>query len=129
MYGPQRAADGVWDHSAGARALWRGVSGEGGGWRGVMTLPWSTGLGAELVALEGHSDSVSAVALSVDGARLATGSYDNTAKLWDAATGEALRTFAGHSGGVYAVALSGDGARLATGSEDKTIRLWDMGGC
>ena len=80
--------------AAGARAV-RGASGEGGGWRGVMTLPRSVGLGAELVALEGHSLR-GAVALSGDGARLATGSDENGQAV-DAATGEALLTFAGHS--------------------------------
>ena len=37
--------------------------------------------------LPGHSDSVSEVAFSPDGTRIATGSGDNLVKIWNAATG------------------------------------------
>jgi WD40 repeat protein len=65
------------------------------------------------------------VALSSDGRRALTGSWDKTAILWDAKTGEKLRTFTGHTAIVSSVALSGDGTRALTGSLDKTAILWD----
>ena len=68
---------------------------------------------------------VISVAISPDGARLATGSSDNTARLWDAASGKVVQTFEGHKGRVWSVVISPDGARLATGSSDNTARLWD----
>jgi WD40 repeat protein len=37
----------------------------------------------ERMRLEGHTNSVTAVAFSPDGTRLLTGSEDNTARLWD----------------------------------------------
>src|SRR5947209_7265230 len=37
------------------------------------------------------------VAFSPDGARILSGGFDNTMKLWDVATGRLLRTFQGHS--------------------------------
>ncbi|PYH52143.1 purine and uridine phosphorylase, partial [Aspergillus niger CBS 101883] len=46
----------------------------------------------EMQTLEGHSDSVSSVAFSGDGQLLASGSYDETIKLWDAATGALKHT-------------------------------------
>jgi WD40 repeat protein len=43
---------------------------------------WDAATRRELLTLKGHSDTVSGVAFSSDGKRLATGSWDDTAKLW-----------------------------------------------
>ena len=77
------------------------------------------------LTLKGHTAGVSSVAWSPDGKRLATGSYDKTAKVWDAATGQELLTLKGHTGYVFSVAWSPDGKRLATGSWDGTAKVWD----
>jgi len=79
----------------------------------------------ELVIQTGHADRVSTVAFSPDGRMLASGSDDNTIKLWDVATGQELRTLTGHARQVSSVAFSSDGRTLASGSADKTIKLWD----
>jgi len=56
---------------------------------------------------------------------LATGSGDNTARIWDTDTGTPKKTLSGHSGWVLGVSWSPDGERLATCSMDKTVRVWD----
>jgi WD40 repeat protein len=48
-----------------------------------------------------------------DGARVPSGSGDDTAKLWDAAVGALIRTFGGHSGEVYSVAFAANGISSA----------------
>ncbi len=75
--------------------------------------------------LKGHTDYVWSVAFSPDGALLASGSGDDTIRLWDATTGQHIRTLTGHTASVWSVAFSPDGALLASGSGDDTIRLWD----
>ena len=76
--------------------------------------------------LKGHSSSVVSVAISPDGETLASGSRDNTIKLWNLATGQQIRTLQGHSDSVYSVAISTDGQTLASGSADNTIKLWNL---
>jgi len=86
--------------------------------------------------LSGHERDVGAVAFSPDGRWLATGSWDDTARLWDLkATGPATEPIIlrGHEGPVVALAFSlpsepaeGHSRWLATGSWDDTVRLWDL---
>ena len=76
--------------------------------------------------LLGHADTVWSVALSADGQTLASGSEDQTIKLWNLETGQVNRTLTGHSASVRSVSLSPDGQTLASGSSDNTIKLWNV---
>jgi WD40 repeat protein len=79
----------------------------------------------ELVVDAGHIDEVLSVAFSPDWRTLASGSADETIKLWDIASGLELRTLTGHSDHVSSVAVSPDGRTLASGGH-KTIKLFDV---
>ncbi|MBD2208177.1 WD40 repeat domain-containing protein, partial [Calothrix sp. FACHB-168] len=61
-----------------------------------------------------------------DNLTLASGSDDNTVKLWDVQTGDCRLTLAGHDSSVTSVAWSGDNLTLASGSHDNTVKLWDV---
>ncbi|HZO12113.1 MAG TPA: WD40 repeat domain-containing protein, partial [Polyangiaceae bacterium] len=73
--------------------------------------------------LRGHRDQVSAVALSPDGKRLASGSLTGELFLWDAATGKLSKRIAGHEGRINGLSFSADGSLLASASADGTLRI------
>jgi len=79
-----------------------------------------------LLNLEGHSSGVYHVALTPDGKRAVSASWDNTLKVWDLESGACLKTLEGHSGGVNHVAITPDGERAVSASNDKTLKVWDL---
>ncbi len=57
---------------------------------------------------------------------MASGSEDNTVKLWSVESQKEVTTLQGHSDSVYSVAFSPDGKYLASRSSDKTVKLWSV---
>ena len=80
-----------------------------------------------VASLEAHQNSIASVTFSPDGTTLASGSWDNTVKLWDVATRTNIATLEGHKRDVTSVSFSPDGTLLASGSADATVKLWDVG--
>jgi len=95
----------------------------------------------ELVPQTAHTGAISALAFSRDGKRLASGSKDNTIKLWDPSSGLEIRTlkekpvsesfsegerrtFDSLANGVNFVAF-GETNRLVSGIGFDTVRVWD----
>lgn len=74
------------------------------------------------------NNRVRSIAFSPDGCYLASGSDDNTVKLWNltTATGHCQQTTEGHNDRVRSVAFSPDGRQLASASIDTTVKLWDL---
>jgi WD domain, G-beta repeat len=81
---------------------------------------------AMLTTLTDHPDWVKSVAISPDGTWLATGSADETVRLWDRTTGQCTATLTGHTTGADSVAISPDGTWLASVGSDGEIRVWDF---
>jgi WD40 repeat protein/serine/threonine protein kinase len=86
---------------------------------------WGAEDGELKLTLEGHEKGVLSLAFSPDGETLASGSYDNTCRLWDTKTGALKRTLVEDNlNAIFSVAFSPDGRTLASGSYHE-IKLWD----
>ena len=75
-----------------------------------------------LFTLEGHTDTIHCV-VELDDGRVASGSGDNTIKVWEMRRGGDKLTLQGHEQPVTCVAEL-PGKRLLSGSEDCTVRVW-----
>jgi WD40 repeat protein len=81
--------------------------------------------------IRSHQNQISSFAFTADGQFLASGSFDNTVKVWAVTAGNGrptlkeLRTLVGHNDAVLSVAFSPDGSMIASGSWDNRIWLWD----
>jgi WD40 repeat protein len=133
-------AIGLWDLSS-AEAIWlegftggvqalavlrdgRLASASGSGAGDNTIRLWDVTSGKVTRSLTGHTSVVTSLAVLPDG-RLASGSWDQTIRLWDVSDSTFGETgLEGHTGGAWALTLLRD-QRVASGSEDRTIRLWD----
>src|SRR5262249_43092700 len=76
--------------------------------------------------LRGHGGPVRALAVSPDGTRAVSGSFDTSAIHWSLSRNAAEQVLRFHDGAVNAVALLRDG-RIATSGEDARIAIWAPG--
>ncbi|MGE5659307.1 MAG: S-layer homology domain-containing protein [Actinomycetota bacterium] len=75
-----------------------------------------------IYTLEGHLDTINAIAFSPDGQILATSSQDRTLKLWNLRTGKVMNSIVG----LGAIAFSQDGKILASATQDNSIQIWGL---
>ena len=62
--------------------------------------------------------------ITPDGSRIVTGSFDQTAKVWDARSGALALTLKGRPQSVVSAAFSPNGSRIVTAGGD-SARVWD----
>jgi cytochrome c len=86
---------------------------------------WEAGTTAPLAVVQAHKGPIVGLALSPDGERIASASWDGTVRIAALAGGEP-RILEGHQGQVNAVAFRPDG-RLVTAGYDGTVRTWPEG--
>lgn len=70
--------------------------------------------------------AVASARFSPDASLVVTGSWDNSAKIWDAHTGRVIRKLTGHESLVNSASFSPDGKLILTSSDDGTARLWSV---
>ena len=96
-------------------------------------LVYETASGTLRHRLQGHYNSCYSVAFSPDGSRMASCSFDGTARIWDCATWRELHVLKnpflarpGQGRRVFDVAFSPDGSMLAMASNLGRVILWDV---
>ncbi len=92
--------------------------------RAVLVLALTTG--SAIAQLRGHGGPVRALAVSSDGQRALSGSFDGTAILWSLNNDAAEKVLRFHEGAVNAVAMLGADS-IATAGEDRRIAIWSVG--
>jgi WD40 repeat protein len=95
------------------------------GGRENVTL-WDVETGKIIAQWIGHTDVVFALCWSADGGRVASGSLDRTARVWDVDSGRTVLKIKTWHFWVWAVTYSPDSSKLATcGNIDKVVKIWD----
>ncbi|WP_375330738.1 NACHT and WD40 repeat domain-containing protein [Candidatus Tisiphia endosymbiont of Oplodontha viridula] len=72
-----------------------------------------------------HTAMVSCISYSPDGKYLASGSWDDTVRIWNAENGSLLHKLEGHTNTIRCVSYSPDSKYLASGSWDHTVKIWN----
>jgi hypothetical protein len=72
--------------------------------------------------------SLTSLALSADGRRLAVGTSQGTVTVWNVPTARVLQTFARLAAAAERLAYAPDGRLLASAHADRLARLWAVGG-
>jgi WD40 repeat protein/tRNA A-37 threonylcarbamoyl transferase component Bud32 len=81
--------------------------------------------GRMVARLRGHTGPIRALAVSPDGARIASASQDGTVKIWDTSPGRELLTLPGSARPLEDLQFSADGSHLVGADDEGTIKIWD----
>ncbi|KUI55531.1 putative E3 ubiquitin ligase complex SCF subunit scon-2 [Cytospora mali] len=96
-------------------------------WKDVYRDRWQIGVNWKLMryslkTFKGHTNGVTCLQIW-DDTTLATGSYDNTIKIWDLESGREVRTLSGHTRGIRSLQM--DESKLLSASLDGTVKVWN----
>jgi len=80
----------------------------------------------QITILEGHAEYVNALSLFQNDRLLASGSFDETARLWNLDTNLPVGPPLQHQDAVQSAAISADGKQLVTGCRDENAYVWDI---
>jgi len=92
-----------------------------------LTLQQAVYGATESNRISGFKNGVNSVAISPNGAHIATASLDGSVQLWRS-DGSPVATMQGHSSLVWSVVFSPDSSTLMSSGANGKIKLWDLNG-
>ena len=81
---------------------------------------------SEEIILEGHPESIYAIALSPNDKLVASGGMDRKIKIWSVGERKELFTLKGHASYVYALLFRSDNKHLISGGNDNMVKIWNL---
>jgi cytochrome c len=88
---------------------------------------WTAGRQQPDRVFDGQGAPIVSLAVSPDGARLASASWDHTVRIWSLGDG-AQQVLEGHAQNVNGVAFTPDGRSLVSVGYDRELRIWPLAG-
>jgi len=80
----------------------------------------------ELHTFFDHSDCVNQVMFTPDGSGIASGSADNSVKVWDTRSHQLIQHYPAHSDAVTSISIHPSGNYLLSSSKDSVLKIWDL---
>jgi len=88
------------------------------------SVDWSR-MRQEGPAWKGHTNTVNCVTVSPNGQFVASGSYDDTVRVWTS-TGRLVSVLRAHAKAVNDISFSASGQYLVSASKDAAVKIWDV---
>eukprot|EP00742_Colponemidia_sp_Colp-10_P005419 GILJ01005791.1.p1 GENE.GILJ01005791.1~~GILJ01005791.1.p1 ORF type:complete len:646 (-),score=96.73 GILJ01005791.1:200-2086(-) len=83
---------------------------------------------AQKAVLAGHKGNVKCVEfIGEEGKCIASGSSDNTIRIWNTESGSCVRVLEGHTSRIWDITSSRSGDCIASASGDSTVKVWGHG--
>jgi WD40 repeat protein len=130
----------VWDGASGQEVARIGLDGEihalaispdatrivlGANYPDTRVRLWDVRAGKPIAVMQRHANTITSLAFSPDGTRIASASWDQTVQLWDGKTLQPIATLRGHTAPVGEVLFSPDSQHLISTCQDGAVRLVD----
>lgn len=80
----------------------------------------------EVETFQGHTSSVSCIALSSNEKVMVSGSFDNLIIVWDLVSSNERFKLTGHTRGVQSLILTPDDRYVVSGSDDQSVIVWEL---
>ena len=80
----------------------------------------------QIYELEGHTDVIRALSITMDGKKLISAGWDKTIRIWDLKRMVFLKKLKGHTNTIRGLCVTSDNMFIISAGWDETIRIWSL---